>query len=704
MFMNRLQQQMERKMGHVASFLAAFGAAVCVTSAFADSEVFEYRTEVPLVADGFGEQAELSASASLVRIIEEALPQEIEIAKIENAKKVITHKHKTMMLTERDVDALNTVQMRGLVNTYDKILSGSSVEDKNRRFIAAADSLIVDGPVLSRLDPSKTYSFSDRGNLNEIDPKKYFVPEKRMRIQGEGWVVQVGKSDASTASKADVMYAKNTAFSAKNILQEEISRTQSLVSKAASNVPTFAIDSALSQTVIPGNVGQASLKSTTGAKRATISGRVIAPVGTDFRNMKLRIGGTDIDISPDAEGFFQFSEMPLGARVEVIVWDEKERLNRRIVPVTVTSEQRDVEIVLENVAVVQDLARSFDSVQSVMQSGFCATLSAEFPIDLKGAKIFVRGGTETYSVKFFDQNGLPKREQTALDLSGKFCVFNVRHDLVDVDVALGNGRRRSFVIHTKPTTFENDIVLDVDRTMYKQVSQTELLNFDETVDSARRDSAFIFGSPGVRSWFDGQKSSTWARVSHAAVSSERLYAAIVLEKDAMEPQYFPVSQEFLEVRWGTGAESLNGFALVSRSRLEADESVFANRRVVVDKKNPIVLRMLDASVLDEMERSTGTSFSRENGTAFVSVDLGSLGLDYADVRFAIRDTWTGQAIGQYSYVPSLSGSNPRLVRFFVGNLPVGQHSFVISDKSGVIHWLDVVRSRPGALQVLSIGE
>ena len=89
----------------------------------------------------------------------------------------------------------------------------------------------------------------------------------------------------------------------------------------------------------------------------------------------------------------------------------------------------------------------------------------------------------------------------------------------------------------------------------------------------------------------------------------------------------------------------------------------------------------------------------------MSLNLAALGMDYSDVRLSLRDTWTGQSIAPFHFVPLASGvKQSRQVRGFFTDIPEGQYTLLVTDSKGALKWLDVVRSRAGSMQVLSVRE
>lgn len=696
--------------------LTALGFSFFAMTAKASEDFVEYYTEVLLVPESL-------ESAELTRVVEPAVPsvveQDVPFESPEIVKKTSVPMSRVVrnpekVATARDFDAMQSPQMERIAQSFLRIVSASRVAAEDKKFVVSADALLKEEPALASFDSSKTYSFSHKGILSEVNTENYYMPSRRKIVQGEGWTVSLAEnseSSTSTAQTSRVVSRSNTAvtresgsgFSFANPSSEDsLVGLSSVTRRSAHDGPIFHIDASQTKGILH-NAASDALSNQYAAKRVALSGRVIVPKGLDARSVRIRIAGTDVETSPDRDGFFQFLEIPSGSRFELLAWDDLDRMNRRIVPVTASSEGREFEILMDSNRSVQNLAAAFGDIQDVRQAGFCGYVEGKVPYMLKDALVTVKSSTRSYKARYFDAQGLPNQSLLALEVTGRFCVFNVVDEIVDVEVVLANGTRRSFAVHSKPTVFDSALALDMDRTAYRTVSQMELIDFDEAMNAKQRDASFVFGTPGTRDWYDGMKTATWLRVGHAAIGSDRSYSAQVVPIDDSEPIYFPTAQEYAEVRFGKSIDSLNAFTLVSRDRLMLGSASDAHP-VFVDKKNPLALKMLDASSIEEMERVSGKNFSKEAGVAFVSVDLAALNLNYADVRFSVRDVWTGQRVGEHAYVLPRQESNPRIVRFFVNDIPLGQHVLVISDSQGAIHWLDVVRSRPSMLQILSVGE
>ncbi len=692
-----------------------FGPGLCAFAAFWASAGFaqdfsiEYRTAIPLVAGSIEEEESSALVETGTSIVEEELPREVFAFPVElSAKRKPTPK-KVETLTDRDVEAIEAGDVTRLSALYLSMLSTSSVKSEDKQFIASSNAVHPLSSVAS-LEVGKTYSFLSDGSLGELDTKDFRLPSRRRRVEGNGWtivandaqtpepvgltaVARVSARPGSLPVSGEFVVGSTSANTASQ-------RFNSVLKEAASLGPSFEVDASQTRALGLASAQAANAGAISEVSRVSIRGRVSVSSKNHLGDIRVRISGTEVEVVPDRDGFFEFPEVPSGSKLELLVWDEHERYSRRIVPVTALARPVEYDVALESSVLTRNTAMVFGEVWDSSKAGFCGVFEAQNKELLLGAKVYVSAEKSRYATHFFDQYGLPAQSQVEIEKNGRFCVYNVREELIDVSVVLANGHRRSFSIHLKPTVFEPSLVLNIENSLWRPVSQMELVDFDEVVEAAKRESSFVFGTPGLRSWFDGTKSATWARVSHAALATDRAYAPVVTPREHVEPSYFSLGEEHSEVRWGTSSGEMSGFSLVSRQAIRENESASGNPV----SRDPLVLKMLDGSSVDEMERASGKSISREKGIAFVSVDLAALNIEYSDARFSVRDAWTGRRIGEMFFVPSKGQSNSRFVRFFVGDLPAGQHTLMLTDRSGALKWLDLVRSRPGMLQVLSIGD
>ena len=207
--------------------------------------------------------------------------------------------------------------------------------------------------------------------------------------------------------------------------------------------------------------------------------------------------------------------------------------------------------------------------------------------------------------------------------------------------------------------------------------------------------------------------------------------------------YLPVGQELQSIRYRSDDEvglsvepSLNdhSFVLKSKSEIHTDKTrlklsksnASGEKRsvVTVDRSQEFHLFVEPYGVLDDA--LSGSRFQKVDktlGTAFVSLNLASLGLNSAEVRISAKDVATGKSVGVFEMFPSapeaadeagMSSSeasaassqpkNPKHLRGLLSQLPTGQFSLVVTNAQGAVKWLDVVRSTPGSFQVITVKE
>jgi hypothetical protein len=427
----------------------------------------------------------------------------------------------------------------------------------------------------------------------------------------------------------------------------------------------------------------------------------------------LRIAGTGWQIQPDADGHFEFREMPLGAKFEIVAWDVNNVMSRRIVPVSVDGVS-DVHVDLEKSSFADALGLTFGVRQDLTQSGFCARLAASDRDLLIGAKVTVQASEGWQGPFFFNENKLPDPGLAEATRDGRFCVFNAKSDLVDVAVRLLNGMRRTFTVRLKPSTFEAGLTFEMDRMVHRPAMLLELVDAFEAFDSTNSAQKMRFGRLSTRRWLGGEESASWARVYGLRLRTDLSYGAVPYEEgNEDDPVYLPMGQEWQEFRVARDEQGApESFSLVSSGEfLTPAMRVIAQKNqgrsvAVVDAKDPLVVRAMDADTLGDLMRTVpGADQDPNLGAAFVSLDLAGLEVDYADLRLSLRDAWTGQSVAPFHFVPAPKGAkNPRQVRGFFTNIPEGQFTVLVTDKGGALRWLDVVRSRPGSLQVLSVRE
>ena len=505
-----------------------------------------------------------------------------------------------------------------------------------------------------------------------------------------------------------------------NKSQYEKDAVDKLVNSQAGGVanasPKFSIDPSAIDKLLPYPDGTSATQSSSeqNARLVSVHGHVTVPAGVDPSRVVLRMAGTPWQIQADREGFFEFRDIPLGSKFEVVVWHQDGSLNRRIVPLAATSTEREYQIELQRTDFVDSLAATFSSKQDMSLSGFCAQVTASKRILLEGAKVSLTGVAEFQGPFYYNNNNLPDAAQKELSQDGRFCVFNAKSNLVQINVQALNGMRRTFQVHLEPSTFEISLNFDLDSSVYRPVASLELIDSQASFEASTSGELLRFGDSHVRSWVQGQDSAIWNSVIGVNLLTDSSYAPKLLEaRDSKEMQYFPAGQDLVEIGWsGDTPAAPKAHQLIARDDLYTPRmnawlaKSGSTHGILKDSKDALVLKFVDGDVIDDLQQLVNyKTLLKDEGAAFVSMNLAGLELDYTDVQLSLRDSWTGAAVSQFHFIPQPAGvKNPRLVRGFFSNIPQGQYTLLITDKKGALRWVDVVRSRPGSFQVLSIRE
>jgi hypothetical protein len=578
--------------------------------------------------------------------------------------------------------------------------------------------------VAARFDPKKTYSFDATGRIVEVIPSQVVAKRDQKKVEGNGWTVLAVSEDGSgnRVESGPSLQAKSEGkfeipvssglFSADGIATDgELKLAQS--ASASKGGTLFSIEPEMLPSevkLVGGNAVSGSAEPASSVGRLAIRGKVVLPEGLSQNDVRIRVGGTDIEVTPDSAGFFEIPEIPRGSKFEFLVWDVSGKLVRRLVPVSASEAGREFEIPMALSKNVEAIAEAFGVQQDMMASGFCGRVSALDPSLVEGARVLVRSRGGVSEAKYYSVNGFPSSAQREMSSDGRTCAFNLTPGLNDVEVKLTNGTRRLFTIHTKTSSFESDFDFDMVGSVYRPVTASELVDFDEAVNAASRSATMVFGTPGMRNWYDGSRAATWTGVTAFSASGDKAYAGMTYEGKSGEWALFQKAEELVEVRAGKNPDELSVFVLVGRDELRTPgmQSVVVSNgegKVFREFSEAMKLRLLPFDALDEMMRNTGLERNAELGSAFIDIDLVSLGLSYPETRVAVRDAWTGEYVGRISYVtPQVGVSSPRYLRVWVTDLPLGQHTLIVSGKSGALHALQILRSRPGDFQIVTVGE
>ncbi len=557
---------------------------------------------------------------------------------------------------------------------------------------------------LDRLAPEKVYTVVD-GNIVEVNPFHIkSAPQTPRHIKGDNWTVRL--AEVATAeqkvekNKAQVQGALasegGAGSNSQNLPRSASQRTGKSLTKPWLERPTD---------------GSTSEGQDFSAQTTTIRGKVVVPNGVDARTVYLRIAGTPFQIPADADGTFEFQEIPVGSKMELLIWDTGGSLSRRLVPVAASDLNIEKIIELEIASFADEVSASFGVRQNLTESGFCARIGLANPLLALGAQVEIEGSEEHEGPYFFNNNNLPEQGLTEVTEDSRFCVFNVKSELLSATVQLVNGTRRSFTVHLKPSVFESLLDFDMESAIYRPVAPLELVDSSEAMAAHNRNDLLDMGNIAAKKWVAGTEGASWTPVSHVALGTDRAYASVPLENDPLEGAvYFPTGEDFVEVNWSSdGVSNGEGFRLISREELVTEkiaqkiDKLGTMKGIFQDRTKPLDLKLLGVGGPMELQALlAGESISSEQGAAFVSLNLAKLNLEYSDVRISLRDSWSGERVGDFSFVPPAEGTkNPRFVRGFFTNIPPGQYTLMVTDKSGAVKWLDIVRSRSGSFQILT---
>lgn len=540
------------------------------------------------------------------------------------------------------------------------IFSDESLDDE----FADDGRVVADNEALSS---EKMYTVRN-GKIVEVSGEVSQRPQPARKVVGNGWVVAAADEPSSP-----------------------VSNEQSLEPVAQKTNP-----------LLPASASQENSSATT----SDLNGRLLLPKGVLANNVVVRIAGTGWQVSPDSEGFFSFQEIPRGAKLKLLVWDVDGVLVRRMVPVSAVGTQTNVEVEMVRTSEIDLVATAFGVRQSVKQNGFCGQLVASSQASLVGAKVTLNSPNAAGPF-FYDANHYPSASLREATEDGRFCVFNNELRNVSVQVHLVNGARREFTVSLEPGVFEPSIAFDVESASYRPVQALELVDGSEVIAATQNNTELGLGMGAGKTWITGQDSPMWARITEYLFRPNNAYAAVHAMAETKEQvEYLPAGQEHVELGWHSTQAGPRGFQLFAREDIlpGVSEVGNANSLVVRDDKSQLQIRMLDPEVtqqLDAVASSEGIDSSL--GIAFVNLNVAALGLEYSDVKMALKNPWSGETVSKFQFIPLPQGvRSPKYIRGFFANLPLGDYTLVVSSKDGVLKWLDVVRSKSGEIHVVSI--
>lgn len=570
-----------------------------------------------------------------------------------------------------------------------------------------------------RLDAERVYTVSAAGTIVEVNPESYVPPSTTAEFQttSGAWTVSVEESLESfelEESVADEASAAIDVTLPASALEAFLHPWQSLlpVQHAAFGGARLEVApeqlSADDQDLVPAPVGDELVDSAVNKpermKRTSIFGHLTVPDGIDPASVFIRVAGTAVEVGAGADGTFAISDLAVGSKMELLVWDTYGALTRRLVPVFVAEHSPALSVVLQRTDVIDSIAQAFGMPQDLLKAGFCGDIVTDVPALRMGARVEVVGDQLTYPVGFFGEYGLPDPEVTEVTADGRFCVFNVEETRLRVRIVLANGFVREAVQTLLPTVFEPVVVFDLRTSVFRKPLPVELV---DRAAAEQFQTALDFNVLGNHSWANEAQPSVWAPVTNLWLRSAAAYAPSFLAGPSVEPLYFAPAGEFVEVSWGNDEAEQNVFSLWGsqalmtehmRSKLAADGAV---RGSLADWREPFVLPMTSATAVSAALDSKGLPGVEETGGALVVIDRDYFGVDSSELRVAVRHLWTGLRVGQLAYLDRVRGVSETFA--VVGDLPTGDYSLVVSDSRGALLWTDIVRIIPGKAQLIVVG-
>ena len=691
-------------------------------------------------------------SAGVVRVVSSPVVYDVPFEALEKARRnfrsVIGLENITVPVDERYVGSLMLA---------DELLSPLNEESyRIETGVNQSLSATLEHQKLSDAESASAYYSADKtyavvnGRIVEVEPAQEVQTFSQEAVRTpKGVIVALEDAGSSGASNGLAGYLAGSSSGTPSIpvdaAEKQSKETFSLVAQNAAQRPVAALkpdgllfDLSPEQKELSRGLNSsvaAELGASADAAEIILRGKVAVPVGVQPQSVVLRISGTDLVFTPDASGHFEIPGMPVGAKFEIIAWDTNNTLARKSVPVSVSLASSELLVKMDFVSTVESTAEAFGFKQDQMLGGFCASLEGVGSQRLEGGRVTIASThsplgqasgqpeNQAAEVGFFGTNALPAISESYLTSVGRFCVFNVRHTIVDLKVELPNGMRRSFAVVVRPTFFDNSLVLNMGDANYRPVNNFELVDSQKAYEAAKEGDNLRFGESYAGDWLNGKLGAVWSPVYGIKLRADAAYAEVPYATDVREVVsgrnkelvYLPVSQEWQElaVRPDEGEDS-GSFALVSRGDIVTPR--FQNKKerqtgredavISVDRENPLSLFVISEETKESFfAANPEMSLRTDEGGLFVSVDLSRLGMDYSDFRMAVKEPISGKNVGIVKYLPHREGlARPRQIRAFVSGLSEGQFTLQITNQLGAIKWFDIARGRPGKLQVLSIKE
>lgn|GEM_PF-844499 len=559
----------------------------------------------------------------------------------------------------------------------------------------------------SGLDPFKTYTVVN-GRIHAVTPTQIARSASSSTVEASSQSFGLQGTAETSQPEVRAISSGDSAQTAVHSSERSVVGVEpSMKTTSAIEMPHEQVAQELSK-IVPSSRSAALDANSAESDRVTIQGRVQLPQGFALDRAVLRVAGTAFQVQTDAAGAFELRDVPRGTRFELLVWHLDGSLTRRLIPVTASGREKNLQIALKKSSEIDQIATAFGTVHAMNQGGFCARVEPENSGALVGGRVNVTAGRKFLQAHFFSSTGLPVQGGSELTEDGRFCVFNVDETLVDVKVSLLNGVRRQFVVHVEPSTFEHDLNFDVAESMYRRVSLLEPLDTQQVLELSAQGVQPEFGDRRLRDWLTGDDVPVWTRVSRYLMQSDPAYSAV--RPNSEDVQYFPGGQEFVEVRLSPDQPAapwsrtlLSRDQLMTKTMLSQIETL--KSRIYQDRTELMSVPAVDADAWDEIaNQSLDLPHLQDQtvGGLYISIDPQALGRKSEELVVSVRDTWTGESVCK---VVPLKGAksvkSTRYLRSACGANP-GQYALIIENKEGAMVWSDVVRIRPGDVQTVTV--
>lgn len=500
------------------------------------------------------------------------------------------------------------------------------------------------------------------GSLVQIDPKiQKKLDEHPQKIQGKGWVV----------------FQKNP---------EDQSLPQS--------IPLEKKEEANAQTLLL-SPPKSAANGSESDKLVTLKGRLESQGEQNYSNIVVRIAGTNYQQFVASDGYFEFSDLPKNALIQLIVWDTSGKFAKRLVSLTAQSSASEHVILLEKQNMLNALSQSFGVKQELIYGAICGKVGTLSQDTLETLKFYVADAEGPY---FFNENSLPSLQKKNAGLNGKFCFFNLKREVNNLVVA-NSKKKMHFQIHTKPGMFEHDLSFDFDFSTQKQVDFLELVDAQRYFAQVAQNQV-VAADELQNDWLDQSITPTWAPVirnqaknsvnSHVSLSEDKPNGVLNVSQS---PTFYEFSSQ------SDTADNLNiqTFSLFSSEKTQSKSKIISYH---LDSESSNLI--YDRAIQEAQKNHPDEDVEKNWGTVFVSLDSMIPSESLGSFNIGIHDTWSGQL--RSSFFPIQNGTQPqssRHVRGYFEALPPGHYTLLVTDTNGALKFIETIRISPKKIQIVT---